>query len=74
MQLKSTYSVWTTISVLFIWTLHQPLVAYSQNIRPAMAYGFEEGSGTVTADSSGHSQTATLVNGPRGSPASMGMP
>src|SRR5690242_11267629 len=52
------------ISVLSVWTLNQLSAAYSQNITPAMAYGFEEGSGTVTADSSGNSHTAKLVNGP----------
>ncbi len=50
--------------ILSIWTPNQLSVAYGQSITPAMAYGFEEGSGTVTADSSGNSHTAKLVNGP----------
>ena len=38
--------------------------AASAPLGPAAAWGFNEGSGTTTADASGNGNTATLVNGP----------
>lgn len=37
---------------------------HAQTTGPVASYSFEEGSGTKTADSSGNSNTGTLVNGP----------
>jgi len=40
------------------------VVTTPQGPAPTAAYGFSEGSGTTTRDSSGHGLTGTLVNGP----------
>jgi arylsulfatase A-like enzyme/chitodextrinase len=41
-----------------------PVAITVSNSTPTMAYAFDEGSGTITADTSGNNHTATLVNGP----------